>query len=354
VRVSYIVGWPGGPSTGPFKKIDAQTRIWADEGVAVGLYVLTTAEHRAAWAALPYAREVIARSRGPRLALQKERLLGAALAWQPDLVYHRWSLPYPGLIRAVRTMPFVFEVNSDDVAEYDLTMPAKARINRATRGLILRRAAGLTFVTQELRTATAFAPYRNRSVIIANGINLDDVPSAPAPVHDRPRLLLIGQPDCPWHGIDKVVWLAKQEPGWDFDVVGPRPDEAPGAPGNLTVHGLLSASEYQPLLAQADVGLGSLALHRKAMNEASPLKVREYLASGLPAIIAYVDTDFPNGSDHLLALPNVERNVCDGVQQIEQFVQRWRGRRVPRSELAHLDHRTKERARLEFFRSLLS
>ncbi len=353
MRVAYVVGWPGGPSTGPFKKVAAQTQAWAAEGVDVGLFVLTTDEYYDAWRSLPASRLVIARSRGPRVAFQKERLLAAALRWLPDLVYHRWSLPYPGLMRAVRATPFVLEVNSDDIAEYDLMMPSKARINRATRGVVLRYAAGLTFVTEELRRSESFARYRRPSVVIANAIRLADVPTLPAPVHSRPRLVLIGQPDCPWHGIDKLAWLASRKPEWDFDVVGPDPAELPDPPANVTMHGLLPAEDYLPLLAAADAGVGSLALHRKSMNEASPLKVREYLAAGLPAITAYADTDFPDGADHLLALPNVETNVREGVAEIERFVEHWRGRRVSRSQLGHLDHGAKERMRLEFFRSLL-
>jgi len=44
------------------------------------------------------------------------------------------------------------------------------------------------------------------------------------------------------------------------------------------------------LMGAADVGVGALALERKNMREAQPIKTRHYLGSGLPVIIGYQDT----------------------------------------------------------------
>lgn len=47
-------------------------------------------------------------------------------------------------------------------------------------------------------------------------------------------------------------------------------------------------------MRNCQVCIGTLALHRKNMTEASPLKTREYLAHGFPVIIGYKDTAFYN------------------------------------------------------------
>jgi glycosyltransferase involved in cell wall biosynthesis len=352
MRIAYVVGWPEGPSSGPFKKIRSQTAAWADEGVEVGLFVLTIERHADDWRALPAARRVLSRTTGPRLALQKEALIGAARHWKPDLIYHRWSLTYPGLVRATRRAKVVLEVNADDIVEYDLMTPLKSRLNRLTRGLVLERVTGLAFVTHELAAVPSFARYRRPSVVVGNGIDLSAVQHRPAPANRRPRLLFIGQPKSPWHGLDKLSLLAQTHPEWDFDIVGPPAGEILDASPNMSFHGLLAADGYTELLAAADIGIGTLALHRAGLNEASPLKVREYLATGLPVIIGHVDTDFPDGADFLLALPNTEDNVRAGAQRIEDFVLSWVGRRVAPELVSHLDHRSKERRRLAFFSSL--
>lgn len=353
MRLAYLAGWPGGPDTGPFKKIAEQTRLWAELGAEVGLFILTTRQHEEAWRGVPAATHVVART-GHALALaaQKERLLRRALAWSPDVLYHRYSMTYPGLVVAVRTAPLVVEINTDDVSEYRLIAPRKARLNELTRGLVLGRAAGFVAVTHELSTSSSFTRFDRPTEVIANGIDLSAMPELAVPRLPRPTLVFIGQPHCPWHGVDKVVELARNRPGWDFDVVGPDLAEVVATagvpPGNVRVHGLLQAADYLAILGQAHIGIGSLALYRKNMSEASPLKVREYLACGLPSIIGYRDTDFPQGAPYLLELPNTESNVRDRLGEIDAFVAAQVGTRVARAQIQHLDSRAKERRRLDF------
>jgi hypothetical protein len=114
------------------------------------------------------------------------------------------------------------------------------------------------------------------------------------------------------------------------------------------VHGLLDRAAYLPLLECADVALGALALHRLELSEASPLKVAEYLASGLPAITSYTDTRFPAGAPFLLQIPNTEDNVESSLTRIADFVTSWMGRRVDRAAVGGMDARVIERRRLDF------
>lgn len=136
-----------------------------------------------------------------------------------------------------------------------------------------------------------------------------------------------------------------------FDIVGYRPGAVnfPVAQ-NMTVHAPMSRADYEPLLARADLAIGTLALHRKNMREACPLKVREYLAHGLPTVIAYEDTDFVGESPwFLLRIPNEENNVVERAEEIRAFLERMRGRRVPRAEVAdRIGAQAKERRRLDF------
>ena len=354
MRIAYLAGWPGGPDTGPFKKIAEQCRLWQTLGADVGLFILTTAEHEADWSAIPGVVDVTVRhGNAMALAGQKERLLRKARAWAPDVLYHRYALAYPGLVAAVRRLPVVLEINTDDVSEYRLIAPKKAVLNQATRGLVLGRAAGLVAVTEELAGLPTVRKYGRPTAVVANGIHLDSVRELPAPSTERPTFAFIGQPDCPWHGVDKVVELARARGAWDFHVVGPDHAEVAAAagtpPSNVHVHGLQTAERYMTILGQAHIGIASLALHRKNMQEASPLKLREYFAAGLPAITAYRDTDFMAPVSFLLELPNVEDNIGPNLPTIDRFVASQYGSRVARAAIAHIDGVNKERQRLEFF-----
>jgi len=107
-------------------------------------------------------------------------------------------------------------------------------------------------------------------------------------------------------------------------------------------------------VARADVAVGTLALYRKQMQEACALKVRRYLAYGLPVILGHVDTDFIGRDEwYILSLPNTATNVADGLDSIRKFVADVKGRRVPRGEVEPiLSVSAKERERLSFFREL--
>ena len=106
----------------------------------------------------------------------------------------------------------------------------------------------------------------------------------------------------------------------------------------------------------ADVAIGTLALHRKQMDEACPLKVRRYLEFGLPVLLGYRDTDLDSlDAWWLLRLPNTESNVLSSLQEIESFVQGVRGRRVPREAVESVVSAVaKESARLAFFEEVVS
>jgi hypothetical protein len=85
------------------------------------------------------------------------------------------------------------------------------------------------------------------------------------------------------------------------------------------------------------------------MQEASPLKTREYLAYGIPVIGGYEDTDLDDAECYL-RIGNTEDNVDTEVSRIRRFVQQWRGRALDRSEIeTKISSRVKELARLAFF-----
>jgi hypothetical protein len=50
------------------------------------------------------------------------------------------------------------------------------------------------------------------------------------------------------------------------------------------------------------IGLGSFALQRKALNDASTLKMREYGARGLPVVYGHLDNDYEGLANAGLAL----------------------------------------------------
>lgn len=118
---------------------------------------------------------------------------------------------------------------------------------------------------------------------------------------------------APWNGIDRIVEAIKNYKGeYSFQLFivghyleGEIPQE------NFIHHlGYLKADALDDIFNQCHLGIGTLALFRKNLYEASPLKTREYYARGLPFIYAYFDTDIADYSalkPFALCLENSDR-----------------------------------------------
>ena len=350
LRIAYVAHLSGQSDPGVIHKIAGQAAAWRGHGHTVKLFVATR-DRAVPWSSR-LGDSVVRQFDGPVDRIRAvNALVAGARRFQPSIVYLRWDVFYPPMLWFPRRAALVVEINTDDLGENALGTRPRALYNAATRGILLGRARALVFVTSELSRRAAFSRYRNRHCVITNGIDLEAYPVLPARPHDGTRLVFVGSAGQPWQGIDKVLTLASLRPDWRFDVVGMTADSG-SRPANVTWHGQLDRTALVEVLAGADIGLGTLALHRKAMDEASSLKVREYLALGLPVIYANVDLDADGLGEYVLRIANTESNVVDELPRIDAFVERARGLRVPRSHLAHLDVAHKEEQRLALFQEL--
>lgn len=355
LRLAYLVHGVDGRGSGVRAKVLEQASTWAAlaPDVEVGLFVRCEAGAEDHWVGQPGVVKVRSSRAGiPGRLLQREILSVDVARWRPDVLYLRQSTVSPSVVGLALALPTVVELNTLDLAELRLRSRPRYWYARATRGFVLRAARGIVSVSHEI---AAHPDVRRLGVPVAtvpNGIDLSAFEPLPAPSNPVPRLVFLGAPRLPWHGLDRVAWLARRFPAWTFDVVGPDPDELRDAPSNLRFHGLLDRGEYLPILAGADVAVGSLGLHRKSMDEASPLKVAEYLAHGLPTIIGYTDTRFPDGAPFLHRLPNDDADLEPHANAIAAFVEAWRGRRVARQDVAGIHAGLIEQQRLAFIRDV--
>ncbi|HLO13850.1 MAG TPA: glycosyltransferase [Anaerolineales bacterium] len=360
MRIAYVsLHWPRTRDSGVGKKIQSQVAIWNRMGHEARLFMHTSIhEPQSELIGADYFFYKISGKIGTeinRISAMK-RMIEAIQRFHPDVIYLRYSIYVYPAHRLMEIASVVEEINTNDLTQHEGLGRIYSLYNQLTRGTFLRRVHGLVTVSRELAASSAFASYRKPTQVIANGCELDNFPQLPAPSNQIPRLVFIGNPGYPWHGVDKLVNLACSFSDIHLDIIGY--DQLPGfesLPDNLTLHGYLSMQEYQQVLAQADVAISSLALHRVQLEEASPLKSRECLAFGLPLVVAYADTDLDNmDCDFLLKIPNKEDNIQTHAQSIHDFAYRMRGRRADRAFLKkYIDANQKEAMRLSFFEDLL-
>ncbi|AWB46408.1 hypothetical protein DCC85_21055 [Paenibacillus sp. CAA11] len=375
MKIAYLMHWNDGPESGVIKKVADQLIAWKRLGHEPSLFLFTRCTD-VGWTEKIADYPVIVQTYrgGIRRVADFCRLTRKIRHWQPDCVYHRFDMYYCSLPRLLGRYPSVLEINTNDVSELRMSKRSTLRYiyHRLTRSAVLRAAGGFVFVSAELAGERHFERYAKDKMIIGNGIELarynrgllpkaqsamaaaGQSGMAAAALFASPvRLIFLGSPGQSWHGVDELAALAKARPDWQFDIVGVGPEElGHPAPANMVFHGVLSRTEYQPLLDQADVAVGTLALYRKHMKEASPLKVREYLANGLPVIAAYQETDFAVPVPFLLELPNEPGSTGRCLREIDAFVEAWRGRRIEPEEVQHLDTSVKEAARTVYMQQI--
>lgn len=354
MRIAYLIHCNFGDNaerSGVYNKINSQIKYWKAMNNVVKVFQISkennyTLNNYASWQIFSYNPS----SKFDRLIRVWAFVWQEIYNWSPDIVYFRFDPYSPYFAKISSKFPVVVEVNTDDIKEFCLRFGFRCIYNFVTRSLIFKNVAGIIFVSKELSERESFIKFSKPYTVIGNGIDLDLYHPLGLTQCSDINLVFIGSEGQPWHGVDKIIKLAQIKKDWKFHLIGIKQDFHLV---NVFSYGPLVRTEYEKIFAQADAGIGSLALHRIGINEISPLKVREYLAYGLPAIVSGKDTDFLESVPFILELPNYENNVIDNIPKIERFVNEWKGKRVDRSDILYLDFKYKENLRMQFFKKIV-
>ncbi|WP_210364492.1 hypothetical protein [Bacillus sp. REN3] len=349
MNIAYVVAEGLDKEHGVSKKILNQITCWINEGHKVKLFYFSNKEINSMFNRIDY--KVIKYKNRVQFVLSTNGI-DSIRDWKPDIVYFRFYLFSRKFYTMAKKHLTIVEINSDDVKESKVQMSFPIRcFHLITRELLLRNVEGFVSVTEELKRK--FSKYNKKIITIPNGVDSPFVGrSLENKCKDRLEVVFMGSPNQSWHGLDKIHFIAKNLPSFDFHVIGTKEIENP--PSNLKQYGYLTKDEYVKILKRSDVAIGTLALHRKEMNEACPLKTREYLKYGLPTIIGYIDSDFVNKQpNYLLQLPNTENNVINNIDTIKKFIEQSHHIKVRKEGLQYIFNDYKERKRLNFFDEFL-
>jgi glycosyltransferase involved in cell wall biosynthesis len=264
----------------------------------------------------------------------------------PDVVYIRpFPLAWVFLLRHLphQGVPFVYELNTFTAAEYGSKgQQLKGRLYERFDAVSIRNAVGIVTVTEELAAwAHGISGVRKPTLVAGNGVDVDQVPAAPVGARENVRNRLTVPSDTvvlamagfasPWHGFDRAIaMLAYLGPNSELWLIGA---DSPGGSNRVSavahemgvgsrvrVFPRLDAPGLAEVLAAADIGLGPLAFDRNGMTEAQPIKVRMYLASGLPVLYNHVDPKLNGALPFLSYVPSTEpRDLAAGVAKLREF-----------------------------------
>ena len=224
---------------------------------------------------------------------------------------------------------------SDDASEHVLSRSARQRRRIGQWEREMAERADVVFVASAelLRSRGTWNP---RTYLIPHGAprrrrhdrtetrSADEITALPAP-----RVGFVGS-ITEWTDLALVERLARERPEWSFVMVGPVKTrvKALRRRPNITFTGQRPHEEIPAILAAFDVALIPYRV-TPATTAASPVKLREYLAAGLPV----VSVDVPEVRQFGAAV-RVARGPDEFLEQIEAAisVKGSRRHRLPRTE----------------------
>lgn len=140
---------------------------------------------------------------------------------------------------------------------------------------------------------------------IVNGVDVDTLPLHRTRVGKDTHLLALASMSH-WQGYDRLIESLAAYQGHDeitLHMVGGEGDgslaawkklaQERGVADRVIFHGELFSEELNALVEKCDVGIGGLGLYRKKQFQSMTLKLREYMARGLPFVYAVEDPSIP-------------------------------------------------------------
>lgn len=291
------------------------------------------------------------------ISRQRAKNLETAIGYlKPDLVYTREIIWTPSLRKALLPTKYIIEVNSIAINEISQRSKLAALYWRYASKQFFKDSCAIVSVTKELKDQL---PIGNKpSIVIGNGVKINEYNDSIDKERNKkkgPGILFVGSPNQLWHGVDKIVAFAENNKNIDLHIVGIDGFDQE----NIKYHGYQNNEYINKLFSQVHVGISTLALHRKGMQEACPLKSRLYLERGLPIIIAYKDPDINTTHPPMLNISNTEDNVKDNEKLISEYIFRsfhndsYRKKAREYSE-KYLSNEKKEEERLMFFDRIIN
>jgi glycosyltransferase involved in cell wall biosynthesis len=346
--IVYFAVLLDGPKSGAGKKVIDQAETWREMSFKTTIYVVSSQPNFTEWRKVPET-VVFMEAKGIKKLILRRSIMQKISRLEPDVLYVRDSFPFifPRIAKGISTVIEVQTLMRQELFARNWFRGAQSVL---LDWFYLRSISKFIFVSNEISDSNRFKKYLSSrsSIVISNGIKLDSYPENKTPAVTPPiELLFLGQNGQKWHGVEQILQLAKVMPEFVFNIVGVT-DLFVNVPSNVIFHGVLKYSEYLPIAERCVAGIGTLNLSAKGMEEGSSLKVREYLAMGLPVFLRHQDTDFMRPPDFILEIPNDGNPITDYKNQIVCFSESWVNRRVNRREISKIDMKVKETERLKF------
>ncbi len=190
---------------------------------------------------------------------------------------------------------------------------------------IVRNVLSIVAVTNEIAEHQKLKGAVN-AIVCPNGIETQKYTlRTPPPLDKTIRIMFLKGTSSlsSWNGFDRLLKSIDKyvQSRYDLELIivgGHLPNEIDERPYVKKV-GYLEGEDLNKCFNEVHLGVSTLELYKKELNEAAVLKTREYFARGLPFIYAYEDVAFRD-SDFALKFPN--DNSLINFDEVINFVEK--------------------------------
>lgn len=358
MKIAYLLSTDPHQENGVNRKVKSQTDAWRKAGNEIEIFTILVNKGDCRVGKIIKSRVYHRKW----ILLIGNELIRDIRSFDPQILYFRYELFKPFLLKIFKEFNTIVEINSDDIKELKLMMKVSIKhklrnlFNLITRKIILKRTSGIVSVTNELIALKYMNPYSKPSIVIPNSINLNDYKVLKQANNIIPHLCFMNSSNYKWHGLEKVLQLARATEDKLFIHIIGNDGKNYEKINNVKFYGYKAREEYEKIISKCDIGISSLSLHKTELSEACSLKLREYLAFGLPSIIGYSETAFYNGNlpEWILQLPNNELNIISNIEKIIDFCYKYKNF-IVNKELSknYISSEIIEYEKIEFFKKII-
>ena len=351
MKILYLTDTPFSLDKGVFNKIYNQIKIWQKAGNKVDVYSL----HDGNFLKKKNRYEIKHNTGSNKLKtflnyqINSYKISRHLKQNKYDIIYSRYLLFSPYLIKIISNNKFIFEINSFERTEYLRRSKLTYYYYLLTKYFIEKNSTGYIFISNELKDLNKKKLIK-KNIVIGNGLEITKQPRI-KPIGDN--VVFIGSKQHYWNGFDKILKLAQMNQNITFNIIGIEGRNEK----NIVYHGKLFEEDAKKIIRNSILGISTLALYRKNMNEASPLKSRLYLSEEIPIVYGYIDTDLNGDEKFTLKICNSKKRI-DNKVFIDFYNYVKVNRALIKNEIKnfnkkHLSNEIKEIKRLNFMKECM-
>lgn len=258
-----------------------------------------------------------------------------------DYIYFRYPFADPYVVKFMMKYgnKVIFEFQSIVLEEMRMLKKRKQFImfEKYLVSIILRKALGFVGVTKEITEyyKKVMGCKNTASITLTNGIDVSSLPLRNGPKYDGRRINMICVANVQkWQGLDRLIRgmasysMECNRLDINLHIVGygkeiPRLKAMAkrfNIKDKVIFHGILQGDELSQIFDECHIAIGALGVHRKKMKYASTLKVREYMARGIPFILSHIDDDIRKRNKYVLQIQGDNSNI--DIKNIINFTER--------------------------------